>query len=114
MTLKCDDIEQIERLIVTKAVNDLISGGYRVSVFDSEEYAIKSSVSASAIMDVLFSTEEDVLNLTKFGPDGESLPAGWVRLVYGDGHGVISDCTVNLTGVLAGANKLSEEIQNGV
>ena len=112
MVMGWKDREQMERLIVERAVNDILAAGYRLSVFDGEEYAVKSSVSARAIMGALFETEEDYLYLMEKGDDGKIQRTGWVRLVYGGGWDVISDYSPNLDGVLAKAKELSEKMMS--
>ncbi|WP_316200995.1 MULTISPECIES: hypothetical protein [unclassified Bradyrhizobium] len=99
------DNEKIERQIAEKVIDDALAAGYTIDVFDGEEFPLKQSTDREAILKAMFSTEEDRLYLTK---DGKR---GWVWFIYGNGYHLISDYTINLATVLAGAEKLSEELE---
>jgi hypothetical protein len=97
---------QIERRIAEKVVDDALAAGYTIDVFDGGEFPLKKSTNREEILKAMFSTDEDRLFLTK---DGKT---GWVWLIYGNGYHLISDYTVSLATVLAGAEKLSDELED--
>jgi hypothetical protein len=102
----------LERRIVESAVRSLLAAGYKVAVFDGEQFALRPTTDETAVMGALFGADEEYLMLTTVRPeaDGRAMPAGWVRLVYGNGADVICDYTTNLEAVLTGTNRLAEEL----
>jgi hypothetical protein len=99
---------RIEFIIVEQLVKDSLAAGYQIGVHDGEEFALKSSDDASAIMAALFSVDEERLIYWK---DGKG--AGWVFLVHGnDGWDVICDYSMSLEHVMKGADKLSDIYAN--
>jgi hypothetical protein len=99
--------QEIERQIAQKVIADALAAGYALDVFDSEEYAIEKSTDADAILEAMFTTDDDRLFFHK---DGKRV--GWVWFIYGEnGWDVINDYTVNLEDVLKGASELSEQME---
>jgi hypothetical protein len=89
----------IERHLAQLAAETLINAGYQVTVNDGEEDVLEYSTNVQAILDAMFSTDEDYLFATQAGPAGQK---GWVRFIYGNsGFDVINDLTVNLESVMA-------------
>lgn len=97
----------IEARIIRRAVRDLLAAGYLVTVNDGEEDALLCSSDVAQIMAALCTTEEDYLYVMKpFEPQASS----FVWLIYGNEDCVISDYGVSLEDVLAGANRLADEL----
>lgn len=90
-----------EKLIVGKLVTDLLAAGHMLTVYDGGEDVVVLSNDADAIFKALSSTDRDVIRVT---------PRGWVLLVWGNDVDVISDYTMSLEPLLAGANALAEEL----
>ncbi|ABI60827.1 hypothetical protein [Nitrosomonas eutropha] len=104
--------QNIERQIARSAVNALIKAGYSVAVFDGEEIALEAARDIGAIMDAMFSTDEDCLFAMITMKDGKKKRVGWVSFVYGNaGYDVISDYTTNLETVLADTTALTERLE---
>ena len=105
--------QEIEVAIVTKVVDDALKAGYILDVDDGGGgIALRRSRDRKAVLDALMNTDDDSLHLRRFNSDGAQVEHGWVRFVYGnDGWDVISDYSLNIEDVLAGANKLAEELE---
>jgi hypothetical protein len=72
----------------------LLNRNLSVSVFDGEEYTVKTSHDLKEILMALATTDAD--EITAHGPDGES--QGWFHLIWGndsDGSELIANCTDN-------------------
>lgn len=107
------DVEKrqaIEKRIVRKLVEDAIAVGYLISVSQGrEDFSLRDSRDADAIMAEVMQCDDDALIFTRNGVD-----VGDVYLVYGnDGHDVICDYSCLLEGVLEGACKLADDIAEG-
>lgn len=101
------NVQEAERQIARKIIEDALAAGYTIDVFDGEDFPLKDSTDVELILGAMFSTDSDKLYLCK---DGKSV--GWVYLVYGEyGWDVICDHTMNIEPVLAGALKLSDELE---
>ncbi|HYA71778.1 MAG TPA: hypothetical protein VEF36_01340 [Roseiarcus sp.] len=101
------ETQDIETLIMRRIIADAIAAGYAISVHDGKETPIINSRDAEAIFAAMRTTAEDIVLFTLGGK-----PSGWVRLVYGnDGFDVVNDYTTNLDPVMAGADKLAEELE---
>lgn len=70
----------VERDIAHGLVNRVLSDGYTISVYDGEEYMIKRSSDAVAILSTMSHTGEDSL----FIRDASGHMIGSVYLVYGN------------------------------
>ena len=105
--------QEIEVAIVTKVVDDALKAGYTLSVDDGgAQMALNRSTSRMAILNALMNTDDDSLHLHRFDSNDVEVEYGWVRFVYGnDGWDVISDYSLNIEDVLAGANKLAGELE---
>jgi len=99
--------QRVERKIARRLILDGLAAGYTITVDNGEEQVLRQSTKCKAILDAMFSVDDERLIFHK---DGEHI--GWVWFVYGnDGWDVISDYSVSLEHIMAGANKLSEEYQ---
>jgi hypothetical protein len=106
-------IQEIERKIAARIVDDALAAGYTVEVFDGEELVLKDSRDREAILAAMFSTDEDTLFFHSLDDKKGRVVSGFVRLVYGNtGWDVISDASGNsaMADLLAGAEKLAEQI----
>ncbi|WP_439357927.1 hypothetical protein [Bradyrhizobium sp. DASA03007] len=103
-------IAEAERQIARKIIEDAITAGYKIDVYDGMDFPLKDSDDAEMILGAMFSTDSDKLYLCKGGKS-----VGWVFLVYGEyGWDVICDHTMNIESVLSGALKLSAELEGKV
>lgn len=101
--------QRIERTIAERIITDALAAGYTISVDDSEEVVLVKSSDPEEILKAMFTTDNDALTFHKKGERTK-----WVHLVYGnDGHDVISDCTISAEELLAGAEKLADDIAEG-
>ncbi len=100
----------IERKIAKLTIRALLDAGYHITVNDGEEDALENSTLPSAILEAMFSTDEDYL----FCTDPLGAKTGqWVRFVYGnDGYDVISDYTVSLETALRPVNAEINRMEN--
>lgn len=102
--------QAIERKIAEMTAQLLIGAGYQVTVKDGEELVLEKSTDVAAILEAMFSTDEDYL--IAYLPDA-SAHSGWVRFIYGnDGYDVINDYTTNLEPVMSQVNTNVEEMEN--
>jgi hypothetical protein len=100
--------QAIERQIMNAAVDQLLSVGFSLGVFDGEELTIDHSRIKKEINAALMTTDEDYLFVYE---DGAKDHFGWVRFVYGnDGWDVICDYSVNLGPHLTDAMKKIDEL----
>ncbi len=97
----------LEKLLLERCIADLLDAGFQVSVFDGEDYPIKRSTDAAAILAATRSTDEDYLYAYRPLQDGV---AGWVRFIYGNGEDAVSDYSTNLEDVIKRTNALAEEM----
>ncbi|MBY0525566.1 MAG: hypothetical protein K2R98_19330 [Gemmataceae bacterium] len=99
----------VEKRIARRLILDAIQAGYSININnggDSWELPTPS-VKVTDILKAMFATDDEHLIFYK---DGKR--AGWVWFVYGnDGWDVISDYSMNLEHIMAGANKVSEHYQ---
>lgn len=99
------NIRNIERKIAAAAVDGLLEKSFLISVFDGEGVVLKKSTSKEAVMEAMFSTDEDYLYA--YTRDGKRV--GFVRFVYGnDGWDVICDHSSSLEEALCEADKLAD------
>lgn len=97
----CSTCQRIatEGKIARRTIRAIIKAGYCVSVFDGEEITLKRSTAGRAILNAMFTTDEDYLFVYPREPKAPRL--GWVFFVYGnDGWDVVSDYTTNLEEVM--------------
>lgn len=78
----------VEKLIVGKLVTDFLAAGFALSVNDGEETTVKRSTDPAVIFPALASTDEDYLIVH---PGNGTKHIGWVRLIWGNDHHIISD-----------------------
>lgn len=101
-------VVEMESLVIGRAIQDLLAAGYAISVDDGgDELALQPSTDAKAILEALFSVDQEHLCVSKVGTSFR----GWVFLVHGnDGWDVISDYTTNLEEALQGTNALADAL----
>lgn len=104
------NVNEAERQIARKIIEDAITAGYTIDVYDGGDFPLKDSADIEMILGAMFSTDSDKLYLCKGGKS-----VGWVFLVYGEcGWDVICDHTMNIESVLSGALKLSDELEGQI
>lgn len=97
--------QHVERLIARRLILDGLRAGYTISVDNGEDGATMPAQNVTAIMAIMFETDEEYLIFQKTNGF-----RGWVRLIYGnDGWDVINDYTVNLDHIMGGANALADK-----
>lgn len=82
---------QVEKLIVNRLISAVLKAGWTISVFDGEEWALKTSTNRAAIQAETAATDETTYRIRS--ASGEAL--GQIWLVHGNGTDVISDYTDN-------------------
>jgi hypothetical protein len=83
---------RIEGRICAALTDAILAKGATISVNDGEEWVVKRSTDKGAIINALFSTDEDRI----VARDAEGTLLGSWYLVYGnDGYDVISDYSAN-------------------
>lgn len=99
---------ELEKKICREVVRCLIKAGYAVTVDngDTPEGELKPSRNENNIMGQVWKTDEDLLLVNR------KQERGWVKLIWGNVEGIISDYTVNLEETLAPALALSREYQD--
>ena len=101
--------QEVERKIAKALIVDALKAGFVVSV-DNGEDETKKFDDVKSILDAMFLTDEEHLHM--WNPSN-GRQVGWVFLVYGnDGWDVISDYTVNLEPIMAGANKIADHYES--
>lgn len=109
-------VRRMERMIVTKLVEDALDLGYMVVLHDGEDKAADAYLDATTskeheveqIMQMIRATDEERLIFFK---DGKRV--GSVLLVYGnDGHDVIADHTASdeMDKIVLGASALADTL----
>ena len=98
-----------ERAVVREIARSATAAGYKIAIDNGEyDFACSMTKKLKTVMSAIMQTDSD--NLYFYGPHSEANEGadGWVRCVYGnDGWDVISDYTVNLEPVIAGAIALA-------
>jgi hypothetical protein len=103
-------IQEAERKIARKFIDDAIAAGHTIDVFDGEAVALKGSADADKIIGAMFSTDSDSLIIKK-----ENKRVGSVYFVYGNsGWDVIADYSLDLHDLLQGAGQLAEQLESQV
>lgn len=99
--------QKVERRIVRRLIFDALKAGFSFNVNnggDTNELPAPTN-KAKDVLATMFATDSEHLLLYK---DGKSF--GWVFLVYGnDGWDVVSDYSINLEPVMAGATQLADK-----
>jgi len=111
--------QTIEKKIVSKLVDDILAGGYRIAVslergYDVDEMLL-GSTDKNKIMDEALGGDDCHLFIQPAnGPtvvDGSVISKGWVYLVFGnDGWDVISDYSMKIEPLLENVNKLADKL----
>lgn len=99
-----------ERAIASKLIEDMLSNGNTVSVWEGEDWAIYKSTDHAAIMEALASTDSDWIYVWSRNSEGKLIRVGKVLLIYGNGNDLISDCSDNpaTLALCEGAQALAE------
>lgn len=87
-------LSPVERAIIGRLLDDTLSAGFVLSVYDGEEYAVKVSSNLDAIKFAVGATGETTLILRDprlLDDLGNPVRIGFIWLVHGNGHDVISD-----------------------
>jgi hypothetical protein len=85
---------KMERAICSALVKAALERGLVCSVYDGGAWPVKKSAKYSEIMNALFTTDSDVLQLR----NAEGVSMGRFDLIYGnDGYDVVADYTVTET-----------------
>jgi hypothetical protein len=88
-------------------LRDLLAAGLKVTVWNGgDDPELADGTEAAAIFAALAASDQDELTLT----NADDSYAGWVRLVWGNDCDIISDYTTRLEALMAGANKLADEL----
>lgn len=82
---------KMERTIAIALVEAMLERGWKVSMFDGEEWVIINSTVKEDILMAMFTTDSDLLQMTS----STGFKAGWFDLTYGSGYDVISDYSDN-------------------
>lgn len=83
---------RIEQFIVSRIVSKAISLGYKLSVYDGEDFFIKKSNDIASVMNSMFEVDDECLWLYE-----NDKRIGWIYFVYGnDGDDVIADYNPSL------------------
>lgn len=99
----------VEKAIVGRLVTDLLAAGLTISVWNGgDEPEMADSTDATAIFENLSASDQDELTMER---DGQYV--GWVRLVWGNDHAVISDYSTRLEAQVEGASKLADDLEDG-
>lgn len=99
----------VEKQVIVKLLDEALGRGYRVSVWDGEEWVLEGSTDRGDILQNLGATDEEIL---RFSEDGKRI--GNVFLVYGnEPYYVISDHTSSsaMDELLAPVNQLIDELE---
>jgi hypothetical protein len=96
---------RIEKQIVTRAVKDALKAGYALNIDYGDGMVFQGAITDRArLLAGIMQGDDDRI----YYYDARGQYAGWAWFVYGnDGWDALSDYTVNLEGVLTGANKLA-------
>jgi hypothetical protein len=101
----------VENQIVERLVNDILAAGCNITVWNGGDDAeLEDCTDPERIFAELAASDQD--ELTVDCP--RTGYKGWIRLVYGNDHAVISDYTTRLEDVVAGAERLADDLENGV
>lgn len=102
----------VEKAIVGRLVTDLLAAGLSISIWNGgDEPELADSTDAAAIFENLSASDQDELTMRHGGADGAY--AGWIRLVWGNDHCVISDYTTRLEPQVKPASDLADDLENG-
>ena len=99
-----------ERTIAALIVAELIADGYRLSVFDGEEWTVRRSNDAREVAAALATTDSDALVAT----DQDGAQAGAVSLIWGNGNALLSDWSMRLGAAGAGFGMAMERIADEI
>lgn len=99
-------VQEMERKVITRLLQDAIAQGYSVSVDNGEEVVVKKSTDVEEIMKAMFSVDEEYLHFFK-----NNQKVGWACLIYGEsGWDVINDYSMNLEPIMEGVFQLVDQL----
>lgn len=105
--------EKVERLLIEQLIDAILAAdpGNVITVNDGEEDVLIDSRDKKAILEAMFSTDEDYLyigNSAKLVPNNP-----WLLLIHGNGSDVISDYSQSLHPIIEPILNLSNQIDDG-
>ncbi len=104
-------INRIDRAVVRSLIHELLKDGFSLGVHDGEEFVIRHSRDGQAVMEKMFSVDEETLTVYR-EVEGKPKRFGSVFLVYGEsGWDVICDHSVNLSPQIDRLNPLTERFE---
>lgn len=96
-----------ELAVCRRFVEELLSHGFRLSVFDGAGVPVALSTNADEIVKALRSTDQDIIRVAS--PESPRT-VGWLSFVYGnDPSEVLHDHTLNLQEFITAAEAFAEE-----
>lgn len=95
---------EIEDQIVARALTDLVTAGYTLAVYDYTYCEVVETTDVLQAMKYLRTVSDEYVYVQK-----NSRRAGWIWLVWGNGHDVLADNTSRIEPHLQGAIELSNE-----
>lgn len=98
---------ELERKIVTRAIKDALRAGYALNIDYGDGEVFTGAVTDSAkLLAGIMQGDDDRI----YYYDARGQYVGWAWFVYGnDGYDALSDYTVNLEPVLAGAIRIGDK-----
>jgi hypothetical protein len=100
-----------EKAIVGRLVTDILANSMSITIWNGgDEPELRDSTNADEIFAALAASDEDELTMDYI----EGGYAGWIRLVWGNDFHIISDYSVRLETVIAGADQLADDFENGI
>lgn len=94
----------VEAVLAKRLLDKALKRGWRVSVYDGEEWTVKQSADRQTILDALATTEADTLLFR----DADGQKIGRVWLIWGNGEDLISDSSD-----VPALNELIDEVTGG-
>jgi len=102
--------QELERNIARKAAEELIAAGYFITVNEGDEDVLICSKDVEAILNVMFTTDEDRFYVTKIPVNVDKRGyQGWVQFIWGNVEDCLADYTTNLEDVLKETNAYIEK-----
>lgn len=99
--------QKVERTICSVLIREAVKAGYRLSVYNGEEFVTGQTTDRLELLKAMFSVDEEHLYFYK-----DWKRVGWVFLVYGnDGWDAINDYTTNLDHLFVEGGRLNKTIE---
>jgi hypothetical protein len=106
--------QEVETKIVDAILDALLGAGYAVGVNDGEDTVLQWSQDRTEIISKLRSTDSDMLLVHEIRKQGDGYSyrrIGWILLIWGNAHDLLSDHTTNLDDVLLPVYELSNVLE---